>query len=323
MLQLTWVRQLTHSARSEVHVCHAESLGADVVLKCMDAQRVYARGEDDVFAEPRVHKRLTKRGHPNILRLLGEGRSNNSVEMVLEYCAHGSLFDVLSAAPQQQFEPALARVYFDMIVSGLSFMHNEGYAHRDLSLENILVDENHTCKLADFGDAIGVDLVRTDRAGKLFYMAPEVYNGEYYIPGEADMWSLGIILFTMLTGHPVFFKAHESDPNYAILLDEGLEALVHKLNMAHLIPSMEMEILEQLLEIDPEERMTMDELLSHEYVAAVLPQPATLPALRSSPSSTKVVRTQRRYRYHPYDARANAAKHRRARKFEALLFNLL
>ncbi|OQR92758.1 protein kinase [Achlya hypogyna] len=321
-MQLSWVRQLAASGRSQVHVCRADAMNAEVVLKCMDAAKVYARGDDDLFAEPRVHRRLMKRGgHPNVLRLLGEcRRSDDTVELVLEHCALGSLFDVLSSMPHQQFPLDVARVYFHQIVAGVGYLHAEGYAHRDLSLENIFVDANHVCKVGDFGDAMGVDLVRTDRAGKLFYMAPEVYNGEYYIPGEADLWSLGIMLFTMLTGHPLFFKAHESDPNYAILVEDGLEALVDKLGMT--IPPMEMDILEQLLEVDPEERMTMEELAASEYVSGLRP-PLPISSYTSKGSPSKALRHQRGYRYHPYDARMNAAKHRRAEKFHALLFNIL
>ncbi|OQS07581.1 kinase [Thraustotheca clavata] len=313
---MEWVRELTHSKRSSVHLYRL--MHSFVAVKHVDAKRVYLRGENDEFAEPRVHRILSKANHPNIVELYGERSLNDgTIELIMEYCPEGSLFDVLSAMPNQQFPTEIARVFFQQIVAGVAYMHGEGYAHRDLSLENILVDSNHVCKIADFGDVIGVDHVCTDRAGKLFYMAPEVYNGEYYIPGEADIWSLGVMLFTMLTGHPLFFKADESDPNYSILISDGFDALVQKLGMA--LPSMEMDIIEQMLEIDPEERITIEELITHEYIAQTSRITAT-PAVRSP---SKAIRHQRGYRYHPYDVRTNAAKHKRLEKFEAIMFNIL
>ena len=95
-------------------------------------------------------------------------------------------------------------------------MHKNGYAHRDLSPENVLIDSQGNCKICDFGLVAASEVPTTGTVGKLFYMAPEVYAADRrsYVPKMADMWSLGALLFVMSTGIPLVDKPSVEDSKF-------------------------------------------------------------------------------------------------------------
>ncbi|KAG2504195.1 hypothetical protein JM18_009391 [Phytophthora kernoviae] len=95
---------------------------------------------------------------------------------------------------------------FREIVRGLHFLHMNGIAHRDVSLENVLLHDR-VYNIPDFGFATYVGYLCTEVVGKSYYMTPEVTAGERYAPMPADMQSLGILLFVILTGSPLVQRA--------------------------------------------------------------------------------------------------------------------
>ncbi|GLE10938.1 hypothetical protein PINS_up023210 [Pythium insidiosum] len=101
-------------------------------------------------------------------------------------------------------------------------MHSNGFAHRDLSLENVLVTDDNTCKVCDFGLAAVADQPSNETVGKMFYMAPEVLSGSSYDPKKADVWSLGVMLFIMLFGAPPVESAAPTDARFKIISTKGI-----------------------------------------------------------------------------------------------------
>ena len=96
-------------------------------------------------------------------------------------------------------------------------MHNSGFAHRDLKLENILVDKDYNLKIADFGLSCSIKGKDNSgfcdsRVGTFEYMAPEIVGRFIYLPMMADLYAFAIILFCMYTGRKPFNKNDESDP---------------------------------------------------------------------------------------------------------------
>jgi len=109
------------------------------------------------------------------------------------------------------------------MITGLEYLHGQGFAHRDMKPENLLFDEEFNLKIADFGFATalagkdGSGLLRTI-LGTESYMAPEINNKSPYSGTAVDVFAAGIILFIMITGHPPFMKADpKSDPYYKCL----------------------------------------------------------------------------------------------------------
>ena len=125
---------------------------------------------------------------------------------------------------------------FRQIVQGCAYIKQQGYFHCDLSLENVLIklvpnyqntgNTRLIAKLSDFGRVRkladdGSCLIHDDEvAGKPYYLAPEAYNGAYEA-GPADVWSLGIILFILITGSPPFGIANDSDEVFEPFAEMG------------------------------------------------------------------------------------------------------
>merc|ERR1712130_1006263 len=99
---------------------------------------------------------------------------------------------------------AESRKFFRQISAAVAYIHEAGYAHRDLKPENILIDEEHQLKLIDFGLCAkprgGMDTVLETCCGSPAYAAPELVSGRNYLGSEADIWSMGVLLYALLCG---------------------------------------------------------------------------------------------------------------------------
>jgi hypothetical protein len=214
--------------------------------------------------------------HPNICRHYEccVDITTRSVYSILEFCPGGELLDEIQEAGR--LEEGRARFLFKQLVSGLVHMEGFGLAHRDLTCENVLLDEDGNAKIIDFG--MSVLLPRSPQAagellpiamqnviGKNFFISPEVQaQAPLYHPNVSDMWSLGVVLFIMLTGVPLCNVASLIDDRYRIVLQGELRTMV----VEHWgIPLSEpaLELLELLLKPNPAERVTLAELRLHPW----------------------------------------------------------
>ncbi|KOO25796.1 serine threonine kinase [Chrysochromulina tobinii] len=165
---------------------------------------------------------MSKLKHPSIVELLGyeEVPEQRQVVIYMELAAGGELFSrVITAGILMEDQ---ARVYFNQILEGVGFMHSMGVVHRDLKLENVLVDAHDHCKICDLGLAheyqvlngeTQVTLLR-EVCGSKSYCAPEVLEGRGYVGFPVDVWSCGICLFAMLAGFFPLVEADGSDWRY-------------------------------------------------------------------------------------------------------------
>jgi len=139
--------------------------------------------------------------------------------VVTPYCDGGELFDQVKGAGK--FEEEQAKRVFGEILQGVEYIHSMDVAHRDLSLENVLVNQGGNIVM-DFGMAMRVpndeETIPLGRCGKPNYMAPEIaMNRDTLIATFSDIWSLGIVLFIMLSGIPPVEMAIPTDPRFAPL----------------------------------------------------------------------------------------------------------
>ncbi|RHY13244.1 hypothetical protein DYB25_000078 [Aphanomyces astaci] len=251
---------LADALYGKVHLCRDRITGDSVAIKCMcvvsAATKVSTGGlriQEDVSMEKHVNQTLDARGgHPHILRMRTAFVEAGYEHFVLDFCALGELYAVLDEAPGGLFGNDRASRYFRQIVSGVRFLHQSGFAHRDLSLENVLVDGNDNCQVCDFGLAASSSHLQAERVGKSFYMAPEVVaNDAVYDASKADVWSLGMMLFVMLTGQPMFDVAEHSDDRFHFLATKGLRRLVTAWNLDSLVTAEAMSLLQGMLTVDP------------------------------------------------------------------------
>uniref|UniRef100_A0A663FH87 Maternal embryonic leucine zipper kinase n=1 Tax=Aquila chrysaetos chrysaetos TaxID=223781 RepID=A0A663FH87_AQUCH len=177
-----------------------------VAIKIMDKA---ALGDDlpRVKIEIDAMKNLS---HQHICRLYQVIETSKKIFMVLEYCPGGELFDYIISKDRLSEEEA--RVFFRQIVSAIAYVHGKGYAHRDLKPENLLIDKEHNLKLIDFGLCAkpkgGLDYHLNTCCGSPAYAAPELIQGKAYIGSEADIWSMGVLLYALLCGFLPFDDAN-------------------------------------------------------------------------------------------------------------------
>jgi serine/threonine protein kinase len=182
------------------------------------------------------------------------------------------VWGTLEREPRNRLPEVQALPLFKQIFQGVRFLHTNGIAHRDLSLENVLLSHNNngggagafgTPKICDFGLSTDSDQTCRERVGKNYYMAPEVVAGDAYNPRAADMWSLGIILFVMLTGSPLTPLASEKEEAFVALKEFGIERIVETWHMSDLVSRATMDLLVGLLQIDPFARFTAEDVVVH------------------------------------------------------------
>ncbi|KAG9404452.1 hypothetical protein AC1031_004658 [Aphanomyces cochlioides] len=227
---------------------------------------------EDVAMEKQVMRALSAgHGHPNVLRLLNDFQHAGHDFLVLEYCPQGELFDLVSQ--HGRLDLNTAQMYFRQVASAVQYMHSLGYAHCDLSLENVLIDAAGQAKLCDFGLASNLFEWKTGGVGKSFYMAPEMYTQQFYAPGVADVWSLGVMLFIMITGSPLVQKAHVSDNAFQFIQQFGLRAIISAWHCEHLFSIEVIELLQRMLDPNPATRMSLDEVMVHDSVFEHIPLP--------------------------------------------------
>jgi serine/threonine protein kinase len=183
-----------------------------------------ARVQENPVMEAAVMRQLK---HPFIVALVDEWEFRDCHFLATEWVAGGELFDIVAAKPLGE---AGARRTALQLLAALHSVHESGFAHCDVSLENVLVDANGDAKLMDFGQAIrapGHKVYEPVPRGKALYASPEVVARQPYDPRKADVFALGVAIFTMATGIPPFKLADMAEPRYRRIVTDpaGLEKL--------------------------------------------------------------------------------------------------
>ena len=196
-----------------------------------------------------------------------ESKKNVSY-IVLDYLEKGELYDLVKA--KKVFPPNIARFFFKQIVNGLCAIRNANLAHRDIKLENLVLDKNFTLKILDFGFACEIfnknnhPMTYYSVCGSQGYMAPEVVKGEYKAD-KIDIFSSAVVLFCMLTGHPPFSKASKHDKFYALLLSKDKTLYWEKVTKNKYLNYDAIELLNKMFCYDPNERIDLEGIMNSDF----------------------------------------------------------
>ncbi|KAJ5550648.1 hypothetical protein N7461_005346 [Penicillium sp. DV-2018c] len=255
---------------------HKLTNGSKVVLKSSSKE------DNNLAREIHHHRQFL---HPHIARLYEVVVTENLVWLVLEYCPGDELYNYLLRHGPLPVEKV--KRIFTQLVGAVAYVHSKSCVHRDLKLENILLDKQENVKLCDFGftrEYEGKASYLQTFCGTICYSAPEMLKGEKYAGEKVDVWSLGIILYALLAGELPYDDDDDQvtkkrilseEPNFNEKFTDDAKALVNL-----------------LLSKRPLIRPSLDEILAHPFLAEHAPeQLAILKIPRPSPFTTPLEKT--------------------------------
>ncbi|PWN90543.1 Pkinase-domain-containing protein [Acaromyces ingoldii] len=205
------------------------------------------------------HRRLH---HPHVMQLFEVLATETNIWMVSELCAGGELYDYLverGVMPEPE-----ARRLFGQLCLATAYIHGRGIVHRDLKLENVLLDDRCNVKLGDFGftrEFEGKKLMETF-CGTTGYAAPEMLAGKKYTGEEVDIWSLGVILYALLCG-ALPFDDDDDDVMKSKILKGDYE-------LPEQLSEEARDLVSKILQQEPSARPSIKSILSHPWFSKIM-----------------------------------------------------
>ena len=238
-----------------VHILTQEK----VAIKIFDKGKI--KNEKEVEYIEREISILRKLNHYNIIKLYNIIQTENFIFLIQEYVPNGELLHFLEDAENINLtETQICKIY-QQIISGIEYLHEIGVAHRDLKLENILLNFKQDIKIIDFGlsnkyDKDLEELLKSS-CGSPCYAAPEMIKGVQYHGIDTDIWSSGIILYLMLCKSFPF-----NDKNNSKLYQKILGG---KFNLPNYLSNEAKDLISKILKVNPSERIKLNEIKKHPW----------------------------------------------------------
>lgn len=209
--------------------------------------------------------------HPNIVRFKEVILTPTHLAIVMEYASGGELFERICNAGR--FNEDEARFFFQQLISGVSYCHAMHVCHRDLKLENTLLDGSPAprLKICDFGYSKSLVLHSQPKStvGTPAYIAPEILLKKEYDGKRADVWSCGVTLYVMLVGsYP--FEDPQQPKNFNRTIQRILSVQYYFPDHVHISPECR-HLISSIFVADPAKRITMDEIKNHAWFLKNLP----------------------------------------------------
>ena len=250
--------ELGSGAFGHVYLIRNIITNEEFALKVIEKKKlIQMYGKIDIIRnEISIHSKLI---HENIIRLYSVYEEDDNFNFIMEYAKHGNLYELLSLPENQKgFDEQRAFDYFIQVVNAVYYLHLNSIIHRDIKPENILIGSKGLLKLCDFGWAKELNLEnRSTFCGTMEYMAPEIVGcGNYDY--SVDIWSLGILLYELLFGHSPF-KAQS-------MKDVMLNIKNHDLTYDKSISIECKDLINKLLNINPQKRLKIRDILQHPFV---------------------------------------------------------
>ncbi|CAK81686.1 unnamed protein product (macronuclear) [Paramecium tetraurelia] len=222
-------------------------------LKTLAKKKIINEEKEKMFAEVNI---LRKLDHPNIVRLFELFEDAKNYYLIIELIQGGSLIQKIQA--QKTFSEAEAAYYMRQLISALQYCHKAKIVHRDLKLENLMlniVSEKPVLKVIDFGTSRKIiqEKYLTSKLGTPHYTAPEVFKQQY--TEKCDIWSCGVILYTLLCGYLPF---NGSDARQTQLLIEYDKWSFDKNDWAQISPEAK-KFVKKLMTYNPDKRISAEE----------------------------------------------------------------
>ena len=239
-------------------------------ISIKDSKEIYAgkiidknklKGEkslENIINEIKIQNSLD---YPKIVKVEDKLEDDKNVFIVMELCQNKTLRNLIQK--RKHLTELEVQCYMFQIIQGLKYMHYRRIIHRDLKPENIFLDDKSDLKIGDFGYAVKLsskDEKRKSILGTIFYCAPEVIDRKNYdgYSFKADIWSLGVIMYNLLTGILPFFDIN--DNIYSKIID-GSFSFPDDIEIGKAAK----DLIKQILEVNPKKRPDLNQILSHEF----------------------------------------------------------
>ena len=199
--------------------------------------------------------------HNSIVRILETIETSNYILIIMENVNGGDLLSFVKK--RTKLNEKTAKIIFKQLIISLKYIHSKGIIHRDIKLDNILIDLHNNIKICDFG--VGKNYQNNekfmDQCGTPAYIAPEILQNEGYEGPPVDIWSAGVVLYAMLSGNVPFKGNNIKDLQYNIISGN--------FHMINDISNDAQNIIMRLLNVDPNKRITIDEILCHPWIVSL------------------------------------------------------
>jgi serine/threonine protein kinase len=236
----------------------------------MKVSRMTQRVEHEV----KIHYQLK---HPSILELYTFFEDKNYVYLVLELCNNGEMGRFMKSR-QKPFDEDETRHYLKQVVDGMLYLHSYGILHRDLTLSNLLLTKEMNVKISDFGLATRLNIPDEKHftmCGTPNFISPEIASRNAH-GLEADVWSLGCMMYTFLTGKPPF----DTDG-----IRNTLNRVVHAdYEIPDYLSAEAKDLISCLLKKNPHDRLPLSKVLDHPFMTNVSGKKNSLSRVQASPS---------------------------------------
>ena len=249
--------------------------GEKVAIKILNKDKLFEEALEDNLAngiegcdiqkirkEINILKRLR---HKNVIQLYEIMESKTNLYIVMEYCEGKELFDYI--VRNKYLSEKEACRFFQQIIDGVEYLHLSNITHRDLKPENLLLDNKKRIRISDFGlsnMSDKIDSLLETPCGTPSYAPPEMLRGEKYNGVYSDIWSCGIILYTMLVGNLPCAESKED------LIYENI--MTHNYYFPENISDDAIDLIENMLKVDPSERYDFEQIKSHPWFNLVEPK---------------------------------------------------
>ncbi|KAL4806972.1 kinase-like domain-containing protein [Aspergillus unguis] len=240
-----------------VYLAKERSSGFVCALKVLHKSELQQGGvQKQVRREIEIQSNLR---HPNVLRLYGHFQDSKRIFLILEFAGRGELYKHLRK--EHRFPEWKAAHYIAQMASALKYLHKKHVMHRDIKPENILVGIHGEIKISDFGWSVHApNNRRQTMCGTLDYLPPEMLTsnpqGNYYNE-KVDLWSLGVLTYEFLVGEAPF----EDTP---VMTQKRIQR--GDMQVPSFVSPEARDLIKRLLVLDPEKRITLDEIQKHPWI---------------------------------------------------------
>ena len=230
---------------------------------------VKSRAKQKLISEIKIHKSLH---HPQIVAFEHYFEDTENVYILLEMCQNQTLNELLKR--RKRLTEIEVQCYIVQLIKALKYLHSHRVIHRDLKLGNLFLTDKMELKVGDFGLATKLDFEGERKrtvCGTPNYIAPEILDGKTGHSYEVDIWSLGVIIYTLIIGKPPF-ETRDVKTTY-----KRIKMNAYNFPDTAIISEAAKNLISQILVTDPAKRPTLDQILTHDFFNQGTSIPKLLP----------------------------------------------